>query len=194
MNSAILPHPWEWLETGMSQNWTLKPRNCSGIVARPAPRPVGKWLQGDRNLAALFRRCQLHERLLQIVRRNVPETLAPHCLACVLDSRGRLTLYVTSPVWASRLRYCQPAILAALRSDFPVRRFQIRIGLPASIVHRPPPRAKIPPPTVVSELERSLSGLPDKQLRRSLGSLIAVLRQQAVSRDLVRLSRTHKLK
>ncbi len=167
----------------MSQNWTPKPRNRSGIVTRPVPKPVEKWLQGDRNLAALLRRCQLHERLLQIVRRHVPETLAPHCLACVLDGRGRLTLYVTSPVWASRLRYCQPSILAALRSDFPVRRFQVRVGLPDSIAHRPPPRAKIPSPAVVSELERSLSGLPDPQLRRSLGGLVAALRRRTGRRS-----------
>ncbi len=166
----------------MSQNWTPKPRNCSGIVTRPTPKPVGRWLQGDRNLAALLQRCQFHERLLQIVRRHVPETLAPHCLACVLDGRGRLTLYVTSPVWASRLRYCQPSILAALRSDFPMRRFQVRVGLPDSVANRPPPRAKIPSLAVVSELERSLSGLPDPQLRRSLGGLVAALRQRAVSR------------
>ncbi len=146
-------------------------------MARPVPKPVGKWLQGDQNLAALFRRCQLHERLLEIVRRHVPETLAPHCLACVLDSRGRLTLYVASPVWASRLRYYQPAILAALRSEFSVRRCQVRVGLPDSVAHRPPPRAKMPPPTVVSELERTLSTLPDPQLRRSLGRLVAVLRR-----------------
>jgi len=166
----------------VSQDWTPKPRNCSGIVTKPAPKPVEKWLQGDQTLAALLQRCQLHERLLQVVRRNVPETLASHCLACVLDGQGKLTLYVTSPVWASRLWYCQPSILAALGSNFPVRRFQVRVGLPDSVAHRLPPQAKIPPPAVVSELERGLSSLPDPQLRRSLGRLVAVLRQKAVSR------------
>ncbi len=146
---------------------------------KSSPKSVAEWLQCSPSLGGLARRSRIHEQLLQRIRQTLPESLACHCLACVLDARGKLILYVTAPTWASRLRYYQPQILAALQAEFPIRRLQVRVLLAETAVQRPALSAKFPSPAVISQLEQALSAMPEPALRHALERLLDTLRREA---------------
>lgn len=79
---------------------------------------AGRLLEGlDRDIA-----------LQRRVRSALESELRPHCLHAILEA-GRLTLVSDSPVWASRLRFCAPGIVAALGGDAPaVTEVRVRVA------------------------------------------------------------------
>jgi|GEM_PF-551326 len=52
-------------------------------------------------------------KLLHLVKSNLPENLAPHCIH-VTESHNKITLFTDSSVWASKLLYLRQAILKNL--------------------------------------------------------------------------------
>ena len=98
----------------------------------PAKPPhITRFLSHHRAAAALLAGVERDARLLQATRRLLPEELAPHCLHASLEGE-RLCLLTDGPVWASRLRFSVPQVLAGLAVGFPsTREVRIRIS-PAS--------------------------------------------------------------
>jgi hypothetical protein len=61
------------------------------------------------------------------IRRALEPDLRPHCLHATLEG-GRLTLVSDSPVWASRLRFGAPGLMAALAGERPVTEVRVRVA------------------------------------------------------------------
>jgi hypothetical protein len=62
------------------------------------------------------------------IRRALEPDLRPHCLHATLEG-GRLTLVSDSPVWASRLRFGAPGLMAALAGEGPaVSEVRVRVA------------------------------------------------------------------
>ena len=76
------------------------------------PTHIGTIVAGDPTLSGIIQRARDMQALEGLVRSWLPPTLAPHVgVSNVRDDT--LVLTVRSAVWATRLRYECPAILAA---------------------------------------------------------------------------------
>ena len=97
--------------------------------------------------AKLGKRLADYEALCTMVRSNLPAPLDQQLKATVLQA-GVLSLFVSSPVWASRLRYAVPQLLEQLRQHgLGVERIRTRILLeagkkPSSLKHKTPSLSK----------------------------------------------------
>ncbi|TNF57176.1 MAG: DUF721 domain-containing protein [Gammaproteobacteria bacterium] len=65
----------------------------------------------------LLRAVDRQHQLLVAVQTQLAPSLAQHCRFADLEE-GRLTLVTDSPVWAARLRFLAPELLAALRGSW----------------------------------------------------------------------------
>jgi hypothetical protein len=113
------------------------------------PEPARRFVKGDV-LSPLSAQLAEQQRLLQAVRSNLPEFLAPHCRHCV--PRGeRLLIYADTPAFASHLRFYGPNLLMRLEqaTGQRFRECQVRNlfsviaeakGKPPSPIHRPAPK------------------------------------------------------
>ena len=91
-------------------------------------KSLQNWLHPHgEHLSALLGQLQHLRRLTALLRGALPEPLASHCLAANLDGET-LVVGCDSAVWATKLRYQVPAVLARLRNhpDVPALA-QIRI-------------------------------------------------------------------
>ncbi|MCB1877563.1 MAG: DUF721 domain-containing protein [Chromatiales bacterium] len=76
-----------------------------------APRSVSRLLRQDSGpLARLRSGLEIHERNLALIREQLPETLRPQVLG-VSHNAGQLRILVSSPLWATRLRYLEARLL-----------------------------------------------------------------------------------
>lgn len=145
---------------------------------RPAGAlPAIEKLKLNRGLQPLLARLKRHRDLLAAVRRFLPEAMRPHCLACVLDDRGLLTLYVDTAAWASRLRFQQMALLPALGEIAAVRRIQARVLLPVARVERAAPPPRVPDPAILAQLEHNARFVDDPKIRRALERLVEAMKR-----------------
>lgn len=107
-----------------------------------SPVPLKELLQNCNSLRQLGARLSQQRALLERVRRQLPEYLAPHCQAAVFEA-GRLTLYAASPAWASRLRYLVGELKQGLGSDIKgLREVRVRVigaGIPTPTRPAPEP-------------------------------------------------------
>ncbi|MES9941116.1 MAG: DciA family protein [Candidatus Thiodiazotropha sp. 6PLUC2] len=77
--------------------------------------------------AKLGRKLADYDALCKRVRSNLPAPLDQQLKATVLQA-GTLSLFVSSPVWASRLRYATPQLIAQLkREGLTIERVRTRI-------------------------------------------------------------------
>ncbi|MBV2120133.1 MAG: DUF721 domain-containing protein [Candidatus Thiodiazotropha sp. (ex Ctena orbiculata)] len=96
---------------------------------------------GDSTPAKLGKKLADYSALCKLVRGNLPPPLNQQLKATVLQA-GVLSLFVSSPVWASRLRYAAPQLLEQLNQHgLGVERIRTRILLdtarkPASLKHK----------------------------------------------------------
>ena len=138
-----------------------------------SPIPLQELLRNCHALRRLGTRLEQQRALLEQVRRQLPEYLAPHCQAAVFDA-GRLTLYAASPAWASRLRYLGGELKRGLRSDIKgLSEVRIRV-VGADIL--PPPGPKPDPARPLSAQNREMlrttaEGLRDPGLSAALRRL-----------------------
>jgi hypothetical protein len=132
-------------------------------------------LKSSAVLQQIGKRLEEHESLLERVRQQLPSDLASHCRAAVPDG-DRLTLYVDSPAWASRLRYLVPELESRLRSGRrAVRQVRVRVLAVATdaLPNLPERKAKR-----LSEENRRMvlkvaEGLSEPSLRAALRRLAA---------------------
>ena len=68
---------------------------------------------GKNSLGDLASQARMREELGDYLRKNLPPELAPGFLHCNLKDGGELVVIVSSPEWASRLRF-ETSLLADL--------------------------------------------------------------------------------
>jgi hypothetical protein len=134
------------------------------------PPHITEYLRRHRAAAGLLACCERDLSLLQTVRRLLPAELSPHCLHATLDG-GRVHLLSDGPVWASRLRFSVPQLVAGLAGPFPqVREVRIRVS-PAGA--SPPRTDQGASPSRLSEatvahLRETAAGVADPDLAAAL--------------------------
>jgi len=137
----------------------------------PHLSPLDRIMRGSGPLEHLRRSARLQQALLERVRTSLPDALAGHCVAAVLQG-DRLTLFADSPAWGSRLRFMAPRVAGALRGEGPtVRTVKVRV-LPASAP--PPPRSRPPARLSASSariLDQVAGDISDPGLRAALERL-----------------------
>jgi hypothetical protein len=79
-------------------------------------RQMRKLLNAQGTLSQLKQALAEQEKLTRLVRESLPSPLKDQLQSAVLSNRT-LSLMVTSPVWASRLRYQAPQLLRQLRQQ-----------------------------------------------------------------------------
>lgn len=130
------------------------------------PPHITRFLRQHRAAGALLAGVERDARLLQATRRLLPEELVPHCLHASLDGE-RLCLLTDGPVWASRLRFSVPQVLAGLAGGFPgAREVRIRIS-PASADKQMPPARSCPvalSEETVAHLRQTAACIDDPEL------------------------------
>jgi hypothetical protein len=145
-----------------------------GMMAT-SPLPLNELLQNCNFLRQLGARLSQQRALLEQVRLQLPEYLAPHCQAVVFEA-GRLTLYAASPAWASRLRYLVGELKQGLGSRITgLREVRVRV-IGADI---------LPPPGPDPEPIRPLS----TRNRAILRETAEALQDPGLSQALLRLAR-----
>ncbi|CAL1240183.1 DciA family protein [Candidatus Methylocalor cossyra] len=132
------------------------------------PEGVGRLLENGV-IGSLRAQLEDHARLLDAVRRCLPDVLGGHCRHCLITQDNRLLIYVDSPAWASQLRFFGPRLASCVEgvSARPIREVRVRNLLdppPARRSPRPAPRAG----SGVDWLRTSAALLPDGEIRRSL--------------------------
>lgn len=128
---------------------------------------IRRHLRASTPVAALLDEIERREQLLHAVRGCLPQQLAGHCRQAALAD-GELILFVDSPVWVDRFRYCCSDLVGGLVADgLEVERCRIRVlprsALPVSgqQAPRPEPRRANQPAGVegASPIARALSRL-----------------------------------
>ncbi|MET0045491.1 MAG: DciA family protein [Candidatus Thiodiazotropha sp. 6PLUC3] len=124
--------------------------------------------------AKLGRKLADYDALCKRVRSNLPAPLDQQLKATVLQA-GTLSLFVSSPVWASRLRYATPQLIAQLkREGLTIERVRTRI-LPNQSAAPSRPKQRM----------RCLSSENSEMLRHTAASII----DPKLSEALLKLSR-----
>ncbi|MEJ2593485.1 MAG: DciA family protein [Candidatus Thiodiazotropha sp.] len=79
-------------------------------------RKLQQFISSHATLATLGQRLSRQRALLDQVRGLLPSPLSTQLQAAVLEART-LSLFVDSPVWASRLRYLAPELMRKLKQQ-----------------------------------------------------------------------------
>jgi hypothetical protein len=79
-------------------------------------RHINAFLRRSQAASGLLEGVERDARLLEAIRRDLAAELRPHCLHASLED-GRLRLLTDGPVWATRLRFAAPDVLARLRAQ-----------------------------------------------------------------------------
>jgi len=143
---------------------------------RPSALVIADTLDKNRLLAPVMARLKLHQRLLSRLKELLPQPLGNHCLACVLDTQGRLTLYVDTSAWASQLRFHQPQVLPELNKIAPLQQIRLRVLLPVGPVERRAQSPRVPDPRILAQLEQNADSVEDLQIRCALQKLTRTMR------------------
>jgi hypothetical protein len=92
-----------------------------------SPKSVRHLLQDKPTLQRLASEIRRQERLLADIRRCLPADLGRHCLSTLVRD-DVLVVHVSSPAWATRLRYLAPQLVEVLRPEYPgLRSVQARL-------------------------------------------------------------------
>lgn len=147
---------------------------------------IGTLVQHSPPFAALSAALRQRERLLTAVRALLPAEVRVHCVGATREGT-QLTLIAETSVWATRLRFATPPLLAAYaqRGD-PLTKVQVRILPPTPLraaaadlapgAGPPRPRLTVPGPAVTAQIEELAAGMPDDPLAASLVRLAQTLR------------------
>jgi hypothetical protein len=133
---------------------------------------VSRFLRRNQVAGRLLDGLERDIRLQRRVRRALEVDLRPHCLHATLEA-GRLTLVSDSPVWASRLRFAAPGLLAALEGDGPaVQEVRVRVAPPAAVPSVPARRPAVTlSPRAVAHLLVAAEAMDDPDLAAALRRL-----------------------
>ena len=82
----------------------------------------------DGGLGAIVRRARGMEELVSRIRTALPADEAASIVAANLRDDGTLVVLVSSPAWASRLRFESDALIKAAGSEKPASRCEVRVA------------------------------------------------------------------
>jgi len=134
----------------------------------------------DSAFLDIFRRIELHDKLLRSVKEALPEMLASECQHCVAREDGALVIFSDSQMVASQLRFYAPSILAKLNENLesPFKRVLVR-NLPT-----PEPEIADKPmmptsPEVIEMVKARSKDSPCDELAVALAKLGATMERHA---------------
>ncbi|MFZ4703705.1 MAG: DciA family protein [Candidatus Methylumidiphilus sp.] len=128
----------------------------------------------------LFRRIELHDRLLRQVKEGLPVALARQCLYCVAREDGGLVIFSDSQAVASQLRFYAPVILAQLNADRekPFKQVVVR-NLPADEPKPTVKPMKVASPEAIAAVKASSMDAAGDELAIALAKLAATMERHA---------------
>lgn len=127
------------------------------------PQSPEQSFQGYR-VAGLWKRALSLGRLDDALRPHMPPALADHCRVANVND-GTLVIVVDSPVWFSRVRLSQAALLEAAR----------RIGLQVSRISIKAGAAAVPPPTGEAATEQRQARPVSPAARQAIEDVMKML-------------------
>lgn len=137
------------------------------------PRRAAELLDGAAALGGLAAAARRAARLEQALKRALPADLRPHLRGAQLRD-ATLVILADGPAWATRLRFLEPELKAALdpRTRRDVRRVQVRVQLPDPLDRPPPaPAARRISAAASAALDAASARVKDPKLAASLSRL-----------------------
>jgi hypothetical protein len=133
---------------------------------------VSRFLRRNQVAGRLLEGLERDMGLQRRVRRALDPELRTHCLHAIFDG-GRLTLVSDSPVWASRLRFGAPGLMAALGVEgLAVKEVRVRVVPQAAVRPGPARRPALTlSPGVVAHLLGAADAMDDPDLAAALRRL-----------------------
>jgi hypothetical protein len=130
----------------------------------------------NRTMAYFYSQIEQQQRILQMIRRVLPENLARQTKHCLIKER-KLLIYTDSAVWATQLRFYNTTILASVtKNTSPIESLQIKVistqtGLASTLTRK----ALIPSTEKIEALKNHSLSIEDNQLRLALLKLSTTL-------------------
>ncbi|WP_019866905.1 DciA family protein [Methylovulum miyakonense] len=135
----------------------------------------------NRILGFFHSQIEQQKRILQHVRRGLPENLAKHACHCLISGNS-LVVYTDSAMWASQLRFYTQAMLANIEplTRGGVQKVQIKImTVNTGAVSQPVFKAKIPSAATLDMMQKQSLSIRDGELRLALQRLNSTLKKLA---------------
>lgn len=131
---------------------------------------INRFLRRNRIAAGLLEAVERDAALLQATRRLLAADLRGHCLHATLEG-AQLWLLTDGPVWASRLRFAAPELVAGLRQvGMAATEVRVRVA-PAAIQVQPTDGAKTQArlsAATAAHLKRAAATMDDADLAAAL--------------------------
>jgi hypothetical protein len=127
-------------------------------------------------MAYFYSQIEQQQRILQMIRRVLPDNLARQIKHCLIKER-KLLIYTDSAVWATQLRFYNTTILASVtKNTSPIESLQIKVistqtGLASTLTRK----ALIPSAEKIEALKNNSLSIEDNQLRLALLKLSTTL-------------------
>jgi hypothetical protein len=137
------------------------------------PRRAADLLGASDALGGLAEAARRAGKLEQALKRALPADLRPHLRGAHLRD-ATLVVLADGPAWATRLRFLEPELKAALdpRTRRDVKRVAVRVHLPDPAVRpRPAPESRRLSAAASAALDAASARVKDPQLAASLSRL-----------------------
>ncbi|GFO71416.1 hypothetical protein BJAS_P0865 [Bathymodiolus japonicus methanotrophic gill symbiont] len=120
-----------------------------------------------------------HQRMLRIILAASPKQLRAHIKDCVINNNS-LMIYVSSPAWASQLRFCTTKIQQAVtaQSNERINKIRIRALRPEPFKMQKEVQKTIPSTENIELLRDNANHLAEGKLKEALLGLSKALKKQ----------------
>lgn len=139
-------------------------------------QPFKKSQLSSNGLQQVQKTLHTQNKLLSIVRNNLPNDLASHCLH-VIANKDKATVFTDSSVWASKLLYLRKVILDELSSHFasPLKSLKVKVLSKQAIKAKTLPKS--PSYSALKFLAQANEPDTTDQLSLSMNRLITALQK-----------------
>ncbi|NOQ63969.1 MAG: DUF721 domain-containing protein [Methyloprofundus sp.] len=134
------------------------------------------------NISAIQYQLIKNRRILGLILSAVPAQLKPHVKDCVVND-NRLLIYVSSPAWASQLRFLQNQIKTAVnqQSQEKITQLRIRMLAPAPYQLNKQSKKRIPSTENTEMLHNNAATMEEGKLKDALLSLSETLQKKRLN-------------
>lgn len=119
-----------------------------------------------------------HQKILQIIRSSLPDSLANQAKDCVVKDT-KLLIFTDSAAWASQLRFYSQAIRTAVNSKCSenIDNIQLKVLDPETSINQSKPSLNIPSLENIELIRSNQLDAPDSKLKRALLNLSQTLKK-----------------